>query len=63
MPPAHRVIWRAMHDHYVFGRDGDPAAHLAPEHRDRRRDVTPEAVAGLKAALADLLDGPAERKD
>ena len=63
MPPAHRAIWRAMHDHYVFGVDGDPAAHLAPEHRDRRREVTPEAVAGLKAALADLLDGPAERKD
>jgi hypothetical protein len=32
--PAHqREAWRAMFDHYVFRKGGDPAAHLAPEHR------------------------------
>ncbi|QAY76409.1 cupin-like domain-containing protein [Sphingosinicella sp. BN140058] len=62
MPAEQRAIWRTMHDHYVFGVNGDPAAHLRPEHRDRHRPIAPAAVAGLKSALADLIDGAPEQQ-
>jgi len=33
LPAPRREAWRAFFDHYVFRPDGDPAEHLAPEHR------------------------------
>jgi hypothetical protein len=33
LPPEQREAWRHMFEYYVFRREGDPAAHLAPEHR------------------------------
>lgn len=33
LPRPLREAWRGMFDHYVFGANGEPAAHLAPEHR------------------------------
>lgn len=31
LPANQRMVWRTMFDHYIFGLNGDPAAHL-PEH-------------------------------
>lgn len=28
LPPGQREVWRRMLDYYVFGKDGDPGAHL-----------------------------------
>lgn len=33
LPEARREAWAAMFDTFVFKRHGEPAAHLAPEHR------------------------------
>ncbi len=30
LPPHQKDAWRVMFDHYVFGRNGDPLAHLPP---------------------------------
>ena len=40
-PPQRRDAWRGMFDHYVFRRNGDPVAHLAPEHRGILAAPTP----------------------
>ncbi|TMJ20958.1 MAG: cupin-like domain-containing protein [Alphaproteobacteria bacterium] len=56
MPPGQRAIWRGMYDYYVFESHGDPLAHLPPELRSEARTVDPKAIAGLKSALAALLD-------
>jgi hypothetical protein len=55
LPPNERAQWRVFFDHYVFGDDGDPAAHL-PEHaRGILARRTPELVARVKALLAQVL--------
>ncbi|HEX7028202.1 MAG TPA: hypothetical protein VF268_13260, partial [Gammaproteobacteria bacterium] len=33
LPERQRRIWRMMFDHYVFGQNGDPVAHLPPQAR------------------------------
>lgn len=50
-PPAWREGWRAMFDHYVFRRDGDPAEHLAPE----RKGVLGPLTAGVRRRLKGYL--------
>ena len=35
LPRNQRDAWQTMFDHYVFQKDGDPVAHLAPEARGR----------------------------
>jgi hypothetical protein len=42
LPQPQRDAWRAMFEHYVFRPEGDPAAHLAPEHRGILGQPTPE---------------------
>jgi hypothetical protein len=42
LPPERRRAWRAMFDHYVFREEGDPVAHLAPEHRGILASPTPQ---------------------
>lgn len=55
LPPDERERWRIFFDHYVFGDDGDPAAHL-PEHaRGMLGRRTPELVARVRAFLAHVL--------
>jgi hypothetical protein len=41
-PPERRRAWRAMFDHYAFRENGDPAVHLAPEHRGILGTPTPQ---------------------
>lgn len=41
LPPARRAAWRTMFDHYAFRENGDPAEHLAPEHRGILATPTP----------------------
>ncbi len=52
LPDAERVAWRAMFDHYVFGANGDPMAHLPQEARGLFGPMTPELQQHLKALLA-----------
>lgn len=57
-PPARRAAWRAMFDHYVFRTGGDPAEHLAAEHRGVLGPHTPELLRRMKAFLAQALSRP-----
>ena len=42
LSPQRRTAWRALYDHYVFRDHGDPAAHLAPQHRGILGTPTPQ---------------------
>ena len=42
LPPERRRAWRAMFDHYVLRPDGEPMAHVAPEHRGILAPPTPQ---------------------
>ncbi len=55
MPESRRQAWRQIFDHYVFQSGGDPAAHLAPEHRGMLGRMTPQLAAQLKAWLLKAL--------
>lgn len=55
LPPAQREVWRTVFDHYVFQRNGDPMAHLAPEHRGMFGAMTPEHAKEIKAILVKIL--------
>jgi hypothetical protein len=55
LPPAQRDAWRIVFDHYVFRRNGDPMAHLPPEHRGMLGPMTPERAREIKAILVRLL--------
>ncbi|WP_264943364.1 cupin-like domain-containing protein [Sphingomonas canadensis] len=41
LPPERRAAWQAMFDTFVFRKHGDPAEHLAPEHRGVLGTPTP----------------------
>jgi len=55
LPPAERAAWRVFFDHYVFGDNGDPAAHLPDRSRGMLAARTPDLVAKVKAMLARAL--------
>lgn len=55
MRADHRAAWRALYDHYVFERDGDPMAPIAPAHRDSEHEFDPESLAKLRQAIRNLL--------
>jgi len=55
MPSSQRDVWQAIFDHYVFLRDGDPAAHLPPERRGVLGLLTPQQRSHIKSVLARLL--------
>ena len=42
LPEAQRRAWREMFDHYVFCREGDPAAHLPELYRGILGEPTPQ---------------------
>jgi len=55
LPPNELAAWRVLFDHYIFGDNGDPAAHLPePAHGILGRR-TPELVARVKKLLIEAL--------
>lgn len=55
LPEPERQAWRAMFDHYLFGANGDPAAHIPEGARGVMGEMTPEQVRALAAELAGTL--------
>ena len=51
LPARERGAWKAFFDHYAFGANGDPVAHLPDGARGLLGARTPEAVAAAKAAI------------
>jgi hypothetical protein len=49
--PAWREGWRALFEHYVFRRDGDPAEHLPPERKGVLGPLGPQLRARIKGFL------------
>ncbi|MBC9032603.1 cupin-like domain-containing protein [Sphingomonas sp. JC676] len=58
LSPERRQGWSALFDHYVFQRHGEPAAHLAPEHRGALGAPTPRLRRYVKAFVARGLQRP-----
>jgi hypothetical protein len=58
LPEARRDAWSAMFDTFVFKRHGEPAAHLAPEHRGVLGEPTPRLRDYIKAYLMRGLGRP-----
>ena len=52
LPDNERAAWRTMFDHYIFGANGDPVAHLPDAARGVFGEMTPELRRRLKAMLA-----------
>ncbi|ESQ77461.1 cupin-like domain-containing protein [Asticcacaulis sp. AC402] len=57
LPPAERHYWNAMFDHYVFQTDGDPVAHIPPQHQSALGRPTPQTRADLVKALKKMANG------
>ena len=55
LPPNERAAWRNMFDHYVFGDDGDPVAHLPEQARGVLSKRSAELVERVKKLLVDVL--------
>ncbi len=55
LPPYELERWRIMFDHYVFGDNGDPVAHLPENARGILGRRTPELVARVKKLLVEAL--------
>ena len=58
LPENRREAWRAMFDHFAFKRHGEPAAHLAPEHRSVLGEPTEKLRAYIKGFLMRGLGRP-----
>lgn len=52
LPPAHREAWRAHFNHYVFGANGDPGAHLPEAHRGVLAPLDAPRAKQLRDAVA-----------
>lgn len=55
LPPHELRAWRNMFDHYVFGDNGDPVAHLPQNARGFLGKRTPQLVARVKEFLIKAL--------
>jgi len=53
-----REAWRKIFDHYVFQTNGEPAAHLAPEHRGMLGNMTSQLASYIKEWLLKTLQRP-----
>lgn len=51
LPPEQREPWRIVFEHYVFQKNGEPMAHLAPEHRGMLSALTPERAREIRSIL------------
>jgi hypothetical protein len=57
VPPERLAAWRLWFDHYVFRANGDPAAHLAPQHRGILGESTPPLRQRFRQFLLRTLGG------
>jgi len=57
LPPAYRQAWRGAFDHWIFQTDGDPTAHLPPQHRGALGGSTPGFLRSARAGLIRALGG------
>lgn len=48
---SRREAWRSIFDHYIFRKNGDPAAHIPPEHRGILGPSTPQLRARMRQFL------------
>ncbi|MBW8743920.1 MAG: cupin-like domain-containing protein [Sphingomonas sp.] len=55
LPEDQRDVWRMVFDHYTFGANGDPAAHLPPAAKGVLGPITPALVGRMKATLIEAL--------
>jgi hypothetical protein len=55
LPEAQREAWRALFDHYVFRRNGDPAAHIPPHARGVLGENTPALRQRIKQFLLRVI--------
>ncbi|MEP9359733.1 cupin-like domain-containing protein [Sphingomonas sp. KR3-1] len=58
LPPERREAWAAFFDTFVFQRHGDPAGHMAPEHRSVLGEPTPQLRQYIKQYLMRGLGRP-----
>jgi hypothetical protein len=60
LPEEQREAWRALFDHFVFRRNGDPAAHIPPARRGILGASTPQLRRTIRQFLAAMLgrEGP-----
>lgn len=58
LPAERRAAWESMFDTFVFGHHGEPAAHLAPEHRSVLGEPTSALRQYIKAYLIRGLQRP-----
>jgi hypothetical protein len=55
LPEEQREAWRALFDHFVFRRNGDPAAHIPPARRGILAPSTPQLRRMIRKFLAGVL--------
>lgn len=55
MPQEQRDVWRMVFDHYVFGVNGDPSEHLAPDIRGAIGPLSPEKRQNMRMMLLNAL--------
>lgn len=55
LPEHQRDAWRAMFDHYVFRRNGDPAGHLPDTQKGILGKPTPQLRARIRQFLLHML--------
>lgn len=55
LPPEQRAVWRTMFDHYVFGANGDPAAHLPDHAKGLLGPMSPTLRERIRATLRQAL--------
>ncbi len=51
IPADQRAVWRTLFEHYVFGANGDPVAHLAPGDRGSLGQLDDALVARIREAI------------
>jgi hypothetical protein len=56
LPPEQREVWRMVFDHYVFGTNGDPGAHLPPHARGILGEPTPALLNRMRLTLKKIAE-------
>jgi hypothetical protein len=58
LPPDQKDVWRMLLDHYVFGANGDPVAHLPADVQGVLGPTSPVLLARMRATLIESLGRP-----